>query len=63
MKIVFANLEKLDFRNTIENVSLIESVEQLKNATNEDTTYVLAVSEEYFKNCGRKQKCSIYSIH
>ena len=30
MKIVFANLEKLDLRNSFENVSLIESVEQLK---------------------------------
>ncbi|KAA0965489.1 hypothetical protein FQ087_04075 [Sporosarcina sp. ANT_H38] len=52
MKIVFASLEKLDFRNTLENVSLIESVEQLKNATNEDTTYVLAESEEYLKIVG-----------
>lgn len=47
MKIVFASLEKLDFRNTVENVILIESVEQLNNTTYEDTTYVLPVSEEY----------------
>ena len=52
MKIVFASLEKLDFRNTFENVSVIESVEQLKNTTNEDTTYVLAVSEEQLKVVG-----------
>lgn len=52
MKIVFASLEKLDFRNTLENVSLLESVEQLKNVINEDTTYVLAVSEEYLKVVG-----------
>lgn len=47
MKIVFASLEKLDFRNTVENVILIESVEQLNNTTYEDITYVLPVSEEY----------------
>jgi len=49
MKIVFANLEKIDFRNTFKNVSVIESVEQLKNATNEDSTFVSAISEEYLK--------------
>jgi len=49
MKIVFANLEKLDLRNAFINVSLIESVEQLKDTTNMDAIYVLAVSGEQFK--------------
>ena len=49
MKIVFASLEKLDLNNTFENVSLLESGEQLKNTTNGDTTYVLAVSGEHMK--------------
>lgn len=49
MKIVFASLEKLDLHNTVGNVSLLESVEQLNNTTNGDTTYVLAVSEERMK--------------
>ncbi|MEK4403740.1 hypothetical protein MKZ26_04725 [Sporosarcina sp. FSL K6-6792] len=49
MKIIFANLEKLDFRNTFKNVSVIDSVDQLKNAANEDVTYVSAISEEHLK--------------
>ena len=49
MRIVFASLDKIDFRNSLENVSLIESVEQLKRADSKETTYVLAISEEQLK--------------
>ena len=53
MKIVFASLEKIDFRNTFENISVIESVEQLENSANEDTTYVLAAIGGTVESGGR----------
>ncbi len=52
MKIVFANFDKLDFRNTIEKISVIKSVEQLGNSANKDTTYLLAVMDEQSKAVG-----------
>ncbi|MBO0588128.1 hypothetical protein [Sporosarcina sp. E16_8] len=49
LKIVFASIEKLDFRNAFENLTLVESIEQLGNSANEDTTYVLAAVEDQLK--------------
>ncbi|MFJ7936164.1 hypothetical protein [Sporosarcina sp. NPDC096371] len=48
-KIIIASLEKIDIRSTLENVRVIESVDQLKNAASDGITYVLATSEEQMK--------------
>ena len=44
--VVLAELDKLDFRLAVKNVSVLESVEQLTEADNGETTFVLAATDE-----------------
>lgn len=44
--VVLAELEKLDFRLAVKNVSVLESVDQLMEADNGETTFVLAATDE-----------------
>ncbi|MEK5038297.1 hypothetical protein [Sporosarcina sp. FSL K6-3457] len=44
--VILAELEKLDFRLAVKNVSVLESVEQLTGADNGETTFVLAATAE-----------------
>ena len=44
--VVLAELEKLDIRLAVKNVSVLESVEQLTEADNSETTFVLAATDE-----------------
>lgn len=59
MKIVFASLEKLDFKNTLEKVCIVELIEQLKKKPDDYTTYVLATSEEQLKALENRD-CKVY---